>query len=147
MNILEQIDQNLTKALKEKDETTISVLRMLKSVIKNKEIEKGKKLEEEEILELINKEAKKRKEAAQAYEEGGRSELAEQEKKELEILKTYLPEQLSEEEIQKIVEETIKETRASSFQDIGKVIGAVMSKVKGRAEGSMVSKIVKEKLS
>lgn len=146
MPLIEQIDQNLTKALKEKNEATVSVLRMLKSAIKNKEIEKGEELKEDEMAELVGKEAKKRKESLQAFEEGGRDDLAEKEKRELGILEEYLPEQLGEEEVRKIVKDTIGEVGASSIQDLGKVMGPVMEKVKGKSDGNIVSKIVKEEL-
>ena len=147
MNILETIDQDLIKAQKEKNEIVILVLRMLKSNIKNKEIEKREELKNEDILDIISKEVKKRKESAQAYKEGGREELAEKELEEYNILSNYLPEQLSEDDIRKIIREAIEKTGASIVSDMGKVMGEIMPQVKGKADGSLVSKIVKEELN
>ncbi len=147
MNILEKIDQDLIKAQKEKNEIIVSVLRMLKSNIKNKEIEKKEELKEEDVMDIISKEAKKRKESAQAYKDGGREELAEKEQGEYNILSNYLPEQIGEDDIRKIIKEAIEKIGASAPSDMGKVMGEIMPKVKGKADGSLVSKIVKEELN
>jgi len=119
----------------------------LGSLFINKEKEKGETISDEEAMDVLQTEAKKRREAIEAFEKGGRPELAEKEKKELEILKTYLPEQLSAKEIQDFVTQAIEKTGATSMQDIGKVMGALMPQVKGKADGNLVSKIVKEKLA
>jgi len=161
----QKIQQNLIQAVKNKEELKSSVLRMLLAVILNKEKEKRYKLTrqnfssknlsgqdkesqliDEEIIKIVFSEIKKRKEAILGYEKGERKELAEKEKKELEILKEYLPEQLSEEEIKKLVKEVIEKTGASEIKDIGKVMAELMPKVKGKADGSIVSKIAKELL-
>jgi len=147
MNTLEKIEQELTKNLKEKNEKLISILRMLKSALKNKEIELQHPLSEEEIVEVISKEAKKRKESAQAFRDGGRDDMAEKEQKEYEFLNQYLPEQLSEDELRKVIQETITSVGATSAADMGKVIGSVMQKVKNQAEGGLVSSLVKDELS
>ena len=120
---------------------------MIKSAFKNKEIEIQKPLEEAEVIDVLGKEAKKRKESAQAYKDGGRDDLANQELEEYEILKKYLPEQLGEDAVREIVKATITEVGASSVADMGKVIGAVVGKTKGQAEGGLISKLVKEELS
>lgn len=155
MNLKEKIHKDLNEALKAKEELRASVLRMLSSVILNKEKEKRYKLKkeedvfltDEEILEVASSEAKKRKEAADLYEKGGRVDLAEKEKKELEILKGYLPEQLPEEELRKLVKEAVEKVGAKDLKDTGRIMGVLMPQIKGRADGNMVSKIVKELLT
>jgi len=119
------------------------------SAIHNAEIAKGRDatLTEEELAELLQKQAKQRQESIDAYKKGGRADLVEKETKELEIIRGYLPKQLPEEKIKKLAEEAIKEVGAKGSQDIGKVMGVLMPKVKGQADGSSVSKIVKELLS
>jgi uncharacterized protein YqeY len=146
------IQKDLNQAVKGKMEIASSTLRMLLAAISNREKEKKYKTKEEEltdeeVLEAIASEAKKRKEAIEAYSSGGRPELAEKEKKELEVLAKYLPEQLSEDEVRKIVAEAIKESGAETMKDMGKVMAQAMGKLKGRADGSLVSRIVKELLS
>ncbi len=164
MTKLEQrIKKDLKKALKEKKELKTSVLRMLNSSLHNKEIEKKTRLRksdkedkdiekkgqltEEEIIEIISSEAKKRKEAISQFEKGEREDLAGKERKELKILKEYLPEQFSEKDINKLAREIIEEVNAEGMSDMGAVMGKLMPKVKGKAEGDKVSKIVKELLS
>ena len=150
MNLKERIQSDLKEALKKKDALKCSVLRMLLAVIHNVEIQKKKKeegLEESEIIEIVSGEVKKRKEAIREYKKGGREELAEKEKKEVEILMEYLPEQIGEDEIKKLVQEAIAKTGATSPAGIGQVMGVLMPKLKGKAEGSVVSKIIQEELS
>ena len=160
----EKILQNLNTALKEKKELELSVLRMLSAAVQNREsekrtklwkekadlpseeLEKKSKLTDEEVLEVISSEAKKRKESIEGFQKGKREDLVEKEKKELEILESYLPEQLSEEEIKKLVQETVSKVGAKEMRDVGKVMQELMPKVKGRADGALVSKIVKESL-
>jgi len=146
MNVRDQIQQDLKEALKAKDEIKVGTLRMVSAAFLNKEKEKGEIPSDEELQNIVLFEAKKRKESMTAFEQGGRPELVEKEKAELEILQTYLPEQLSEEEVRIFVEEAVTETGASSPQDMGKVMAAVMPKVKGKADGTLVNKIVKEAL-
>ncbi len=155
MSLKEKIQQDLKESLKAKEELRSSVLRLLLASMLNKEKgnryrsgkEEDAKLTEDEILEVVASEVKKRREAAAEYEKGGRPELADKEKKELEILQKYLPEQMSEEEIRKLVLEAAKKAGASGPKDMGKVMAELMPKVKGRADGALVSKIVKEELS
>ena len=163
MNSLqEKINQDLKKAFMGKEELTVSVLRMLNSAIHNKEIEKRtkcsktekdiKKLEElsklteEEVLEVVSSEAKKRRDSIVEFEKGGRQDLADKETKELEILKKYLPEQMGEEQIREEVKKVIEEMNTAGPKDMGKVMSALMPKLKGKAEGGIVSKIVNELL-
>lgn len=146
------IQKDLFQAVKEGDEITRSTLRLLLAGILNKEKEKKYKtskeeLTDEEIIEIVFSEIKKRKEAIVEYERGGRKDLADKEKAELEVLQKYLPEQLSEQELKKIVKEAIEKVGAKEIKDIGKVMAEIMPKVKGRADGSQVSKIVKELLT
>ena len=150
----DRIKEDLNKALKESDEIKRSTLRMLLAAVLNREKEKKykEKLEEEveltdeEIIDVISSEANKRKESIIEYEKGERQSLAEKEKKELEILQKYLPEQLPEEEVRKLAKETVEEVGAQDIKDIGKVMAELMPKLKGRADGGLVSKIVKELL-
>lgn len=147
MGLLQILQDEMKQALKAKDNLKLSVIRMLISEIKKVQIDKKKELSDEEIIEVIQRYAKQRKEAIKQYKDAKREDLAQKEEQELEIVSKFLPKQLSEEEIVKIVEQVIKETGASSMKDMGKVMKMVMEKVKGRADGSLVSKIVKEKLS
>lgn len=146
--LLDQITEELKKAQKEQDKEKLATLRMLVSAIKNEEIAKKKrgKLSDEEIQEVITREVKKHKDSIESYKAGGRSDLVKKEEAELEILKQYLPKQLSFEEVGHIIDEVIKSSGAMTPADFGKVMGQVMRKVKGKAEGGIVSKMVKEKL-
>ena len=139
-----------------RDEIRVSTLRLLLSEIKNAEIAKqslpseegkGGEMPDEDIISVIQREVKKRKEAAAGFRSGEREESALKEESELKILQEYLPAQMQLEELTKLIEQTITEVGASSISDMGKVIGAVMNKVKGRADGGVVSSIVKTKLS
>ncbi len=147
MGIKERLMEDMKEALRSKDKIRLSTIRMINSLIKNAEIDKRGELTEEEIVQLLRKYAKQRKEAIEMYEKGGRQDLVEKEKRELEIVESYLPEELSEEEIRKLVREVIEEVGASSPKDLGKVMKVVMPKVKGRADGSLVNRIVREMLS
>ena len=143
----QQIQQDLKKALLQRDQLKTGVLRMFLAALVNKEKERGEQITEEQAQSVLLTEAKKRKEAAEAFEKGGRRELAEKEREELEILRKYLPEQMPEEEIRKLVKEAIAKTGASSPQDMGKVMAELMPQLKGRADGAFVSSIVKELLT
>ncbi|NPA53390.1 MAG: GatB/YqeY domain-containing protein [Aquificae bacterium] len=145
--LLKKLQDEMKAAMKSGDKERLSTIRMLISEIKKVQIDKKKDLSDEEIIEILQKYAKQRKESIKQYKEAGREDLAQKEENELKIVKEFLPEELSEEEIEKIVEDVIKETGASSMKDMGKVMKAVMDKVKGRAEGSIVSSIVKKKLT
>ncbi len=127
------------------------VLRMLVAAVKNKEIEKRGKggepiLTNDEIVDVLSREAKKRRESIEVYKQGGREELAQKESAELAIIQQYLPEQLSEQEIEKIIDEAIAKTGANSIGDLGKVMGEVTKQIRGKADGKLVSEIVKRKL-
>lgn len=141
-----QIFEDLKSAMREGNAEKRDTLRMLDSMIKNAEIDKKKReegLSDEEVQEVVLKAIKQRKDAIAQYVEGGREELADKEKKEIEILSAYMPVQLGEDEIRKIVRETLAEAGAA---DMGKAMGAVMAKLKGQADGTIVRKIVEEEL-
>lgn len=145
--ITDDIKKQIVEAMKAKDEIRLSTLKLLSSALHNAEIDKRGDLTEEEELEVVRSEAKKRKDAIGAYEKAGATGRAEKEKEELVILQEYLPQELSDEEIEKIVDETISATDAENIKDMGKVIGFVMGKAKGRADGKKVSELVRLKLS
>ncbi|EKE11856.1 MAG: hypothetical protein ACD_15C00012G0012 [uncultured bacterium] len=145
----QKIFEDLKAAMKAGETEKRDVLRMLDSMIKNTEIELKKReegLSDEQVLEVIGKAVKQRKDAITQYQEGGRPELAEKEKTEVEILMAYMPEQLSEEKVREAVLEIIAQTGAVSKADIGKVMGQAMNKLKGQADGNVVKKIAEESL-
>ncbi|MEX1061707.1 MAG: GatB/YqeY domain-containing protein [Patescibacteria group bacterium] len=148
-DIKERIKGDLTAALKAGDAVLALTLRYLLAEIHNGEIAKGKDavLTDEELVAVLQKQAKQRKESIEAYKGGGREDLVMNEQRELKIIEAYLPEQMGEEEVKKLVEEAVSQTRASGVQDVGKVMGVLMPKVKGQADGALVSRLVKEALS
>lgn len=144
------LQEELKSAMLTRDEVKTSVMRLLLSSIKNYEIQKGGagyEASEEEIIQVINKEAKQRKDSIEEYKKADRQELVDKESNELMILESYLPEQMSVDEIKKIAEDTIVELNANEIKDMGKVMGALTSKLKGKADMGFVSNIVREKLS
>lgn len=146
----QKLQKELKQSMLAKDKLKTSVLRLLLSAINYYEIQKGGagyEATDEDVLSVIQKEAKQRNDSIEQFKIGGRQDLVDKETKELEILKTYLPEQMDEEKIREIVKETIREIGATTVADMGKVMGALMPKVKGKADGNLVSKIVKEKLT
>lgn len=150
MELREKIKNDLKESLKTRESKKLSVLKMLSAAIVNEEIRLKKKetgLTEEEILKVVKSEAKKRKDSVEAYTKAGRNDLAEAEKEELPILEVYLPEEMAEEEIEKIVENVIKKTNAESVQDFGKVMKEAMTEIAGQADGNRVSRVVKQLLS
>jgi len=160
-----KIEEDFKSALKEKRKTEIATLRMLKAAIFNKEkekryklsqekpesngeeLEKESQLSDEEVMSVISSEIKKRKEAILEFQKGKREDLTKKEKAEMKILQSYLPEQLSEGEIKKLAKESIEKVEAKDIKDMGKVMSELMPQVKGKADGSLVSKIVKELLA
>lgn len=147
MFLLEQLDQDMKTALKNKEKTRLSVIRLLKAALKNEEIKLKRTLTEEEIVTVLSREMKQRKESLEEFTKAGRDDLIQQLKEEMEILQAYLPEQLSEDELKRLISQTIAETGASSMADMGKVMGAIMPKVRGRADGALVNRLVREMLS
>lgn len=145
--LLEKLQADLKNAQLARDEVKVSTLRLLLSEVKNREISKGESLSDEDVIFVIIREVKKRKEAAESFRSGGREESAAKEDLEAKILEGYLPARVSNEELTKIVDDTINELGVTSVSDMGKVMGAVMGKVKGQADGTTVSNLVKERLS
>lgn len=144
MSILEKIAEDLKKALKSGDKTKLSVLRLVKAAIKNMEIEKGALPTDEDISGVLRSFAKKAKESIGHFSKAGRKDLVEKEEAELSVIQGYLPEQLGEDELRKIIKDVINETGASGPKDLGKVMNPVMAKLKGKADGKLVNKIVRE---
>lgn len=146
----QNFQEDLKQSMLAKSELKTSVLRLLLSAINYYEIGKGGagyEATDEDVLSVIQKEAKQRRESIEQFKAGGRQDLADKETQELAILQIYLPEQMSDEEVKKLVIEAIKETEAQTVQDMGKVMGALMPKTKGKADGSLVSNLVKEALT
>jgi uncharacterized protein YqeY len=137
----------LKEAMKNKDNATRDVIRLLQSAIKQVEIDSQKDLSADEVMDVLQKEAKKRRESIADYEKGGRQELADAEKFELSVIEKFLPKQLTPDEVREIVRAVIAETGATSAKDLNKVMPVVMARVKGVADGKLVSQIVKESLS
>jgi len=150
MNIQDKIISDIKEAMKAKEQDKLRVLRSLKAKLMEKEISERKggeaKLSDDQAVEVLMKAAKQRKESIEQFEDGGRDDLAENEKKELKIIEAYLPEMMSEEEVREVVKEKIEQLGASGMQDMGKVMGPLMGQIKGKADGSVVSKVVKEEL-
>ncbi len=144
-DLREQIKADMKAAMKEKRVADLSVLRTVNGEISALEKEKDE-ITDEDVIEVLNRETKKRREAIEEAQSAGRADTAEQEQAELEVLERYLPDQLSEEELRDIVREVINETGAESPEDMGQVMGALMPKIKGRADGSDASRIAKELL-
>lgn len=149
MNLWEKINNDLKEYLKEKKELEVSVLRLLISAIKYKKIALNKGAESEplsddDIVEVIQSEVKKRKDSIESYEQGNRADLAEKEKAEAAILNAYLPDQLSDDEIEAIAREVITRLGEVTVKDMGRIIGQVIPRVKGQADGGRVSAIVKK---
>lgn len=143
----EQLLQDLKEAMKEKDILKKDTITMLRAAILQVEKDSQKVLNDDEMSAIVAKEVKKRKESVKEYEDAGREDIATNLKREIEILSKYLPEQLSEEEIAKMVEEAIAESGATSPKDMGKVMSILRPKTAGKADGKLVSDIVKEKLA
>ena len=147
MGLKSRITADITIAVKGRDQFTVDALRMVIAAVKNKEIEKKADIDDKAIISILSTLVKQRREAAELYRKGNREELAAKEEKEIELLKTYLPEALSDDELVKIVAGAADEVGASSLADMGKVMKAVMAKVAGRADGTVVSDLVKKQLS
>ena len=147
MGLEERLIDEMKQAMKGNDKLRLSTIRMIRSALKNKEIELRKKLEDEEIVRVIQVMVRKGEESVEQFQTGGRTDLVEKEKGEIEILKSFLPQPLGQEEILKIIDQSIQETQASSSKDIGKVMKSVMPKIGGKADGKLINQLVKERLS
>ena len=143
----ERILNDLVLAMKNKDKETLTVLRMVKGAIQLEEINKKQELNDEDVIAVLSKQIKTRKESIVEFEKAGRNDLVEQTSKEVEILNKYMPEQLSEEEVIKVIEEAFNELKPEKPSDMGKLMGFLTPKLKGKADMSFVSKTIKEKLA
>lgn len=146
MSVIDRLDSDLKEALKSRNEVKLSTIRMLKASLKNKSIEKMSSLTDDDIISVLSSASKQRRESIDQYTAAGRSDLAAKELKELEIIQSYLPKQLSNEDIDVLIKNAISESRASSPADMGKVMKIVSLKTKGIADGKFVSQRVRELL-
>ena len=146
MTLLSTLNDDMKTAMKAKDKDTLQVIRMLKASIQNEQIKKGAELNDEEELTVLAREMKQRRDSLKEFEKADREDLAEKVKVEITIVEKYLPAQLDEAEIRQIVAGAIEKTGATSAKEFGKVMGAVMPQVKGKADGNQVNVIVKELL-
>ncbi|HEX7998224.1 MAG TPA: GatB/YqeY domain-containing protein [Pyrinomonadaceae bacterium] len=148
MSLRERIIADLTAAMKSKDAARTSTLRMMKASVMNREIEKGGELTDEELTKALASLVKQRRDSIEQYEKAGRQELAAKEREEIEVIEVYLPQAATREEIERAVDEAVKETNAASMREMGAVMKAVQSRLAGRnADGRIVSEIVKARLS
>jgi uncharacterized protein YqeY len=143
MSLLQKLDDDLKSAMKTSDKLKVSTIRMVKASLKNREIERRGDLSEDDIVSILASLSKQRKESIEQFANAGRDDLANQEKKELEILQEYMPKQLNPEELDEIISESIRETAAEGIKDMGKVMRMVMSRVKGSADGKTVNQRVR----
>ena len=148
MTLKERLTEDMKQAMKDKEagKLRLSVIRMVRANIKYAEIDRKKELTEEEVLDVLAKEVKMRRDSMEEFQKGNRPDLVENLEKEVAVLMEYLPQQMSEAEVREVVAAAIEETGASSPKEMGKVMAALMPKVKGRADGKMVNSIVKELL-
>jgi uncharacterized protein YqeY len=146
VSLIQQLDQDMKTAMKQKDKEKLSTIRMVRAAIKKLEIDKRHELSEEEVLEVLVREIKQRKDSFNEYEKAGRNDLSQKEKLEIEILSNYLPAQLNEEELHQIVVDAIALSGATSKKEMGKVMGAVLPLVKGRADSKLVNQLVQQLL-
>ncbi|MBS1126372.1 MAG: gatB/yqey domain protein [Nitrospirae bacterium] len=146
MSLLKKLDEDLKTALKKSDKLKLSVLRMAKAAVKNQQIDKGRELHDEEILAIFSTLAKQRRESIEQFSKGGRDDLVQQENQELLILQSYMPAQLSAEEIDSMILQAIKESSAKSEGDMGKVMKMLAPRIKGVADGKWVNNRVRELL-
>ena len=147
MSLQEEISAALKDAMRARDEAKMSTLRLVLTAIKNREKEARNLLEDQEVISVITSQIKQRRESIEQYRKAGREDLAQTEENELHILQGYMPEQVSEEEISKTLDEIIAEVGAVSMKDMGKVMKAAMAKLEGKAEGGAINAMVKAKLS
>lgn len=143
----EKLLSDLVQAMKEKNKEVLGVLRMVKGAMQLEEITKKRELNDEEVIAVIAKQIKTRKESVVEFEKAGRSELIEATNSEISILEKYMPEQMSEEEINKVIDEVFELVKPESARDMGKVMGTITPRVKGKADMSLVSKLIKERLN
>lgn len=147
MSLLERLNNDMKQAMKNKEKDRLTVIRMIKAALQNESIRIGGDLSEDAELTVLSRELKQRKDSLQEFEKAGRTDLVEKVRTEIKYVESYMPKQLTEEEIVEIVKQAISETEAASKADMGKVMAVVMPKVKGKADGSLVNKLVQQHLS
>jgi uncharacterized protein len=147
VSLIEEIDDELKDAMRARDAERRDTLRLILNALKSSQKELQRPLSEEEELQVLQRERKRRVEAAEAFRSGGREEQAAAEERELDVLEEFMPEPLSEDEVEEIVDDVIAEVGATSMADLGRVMADVMPQIAGRADGSQVSQIVREKLA
>jgi uncharacterized protein len=147
MSLIAEIEDELKEAMRARDAERTGALRLTLAALRSSEKELGRPLKEDEELQVLQRERKRRAEAAEAFRSGGREEQAAQEERELEVIQEFMPEPLGEDELERIVDDAIAETGATSLRDLGRVMADVMPQVSGRADGSTVSQLVREKLA
>ncbi len=144
MSLADKLQEDMKLAMKSKDALRLSTVRMLRSSVSYARINKGQELTDDEVLEVLAREAKRRREAIDAAESGGRADIAGQERAELDIINEYLPKQLDESEIEAIAREVVAEVGITDLKDRGKVMGPLMQRIKGRADGKMAGAVVEK---
>lgn len=147
MSLIEQLNQDLKQAMKQKDKEKLSVIRMIKASLQNESIKLSKdQLSEDEELTILSRELKQRKDSLQEFKSAGRDDLVGKLETEIEMIQEYMPKQLSDDELEAIVQSTIQEVNATSKKDMGKVMSAIMPKIKGKADGAKVNQLVQKHL-
>src|SRR5690625_1502616 len=148
MSLMEQLNQDMKQSMKNKEKEKLSVIRMVKASLQNEMIRLGKnKLSEDEELTILSRELKQRKDSLQEYKSAGRNDIVENLESEIIIIQKYMPEQLTDTELEDLIQATIKEINATSKKEMGKVMSAIMPKVKGKADGSRINKLVLQHLN
>jgi len=147
VSLIAEIEGELTDAMRARERTRTDALRLILAALRAAEKELGRELKDDEELQVLQRERKRRAEAEEAFRSAGRGEQADKEEQELEIIEEFMPEQLDEDELERIVDDAIAETGATSLRDLGRVMADVMPQVAGRADGSAVSQLVREKLA
>lgn len=147
MSLLKRLQTDMITAMKNRNKDTLAVVRMLKASVQNAQIEAGHDLTPDEEVAVMSREYKQRKESLEEFQKAGRQDLIDKTNNELKVVEKYMPKQLSVDDVKKIVTETVQQVGAASMKDFGKVMGAVMPKVKGQADGKLVNQTVKETLS
>lgn len=146
MSLMDQLTADMKTAMKAHDKDRLAVIRMARGAVRQKEIDGKKKLDDNDIIAVLSKEVKMRRDSIDEFKKGNRQDLVDKTQAEIDVLMSYLPQQMSEDEVKKLVEEAVAQTGAKTMKDMGKVMGVLMSKVKGRADGKMVNNLVRAHL-
>ena len=147
MSLLERLNEYMKQAMRNKEKDKLTVIRMIKASLQNEAIKEGKDLTEDQELTVLSREVKQRKDSLHEFDKAGREDLVEKIRTELQYVELYMPEQLSDEEVSAIVKQTIADTGATSKAEMGKVMSAIMPKLKGKADGALINKLVQQHLS